>query len=349
MISKAKLLVKVIIQLTLLLKFDLIKFALNKNKKKCDYALIRRSLFNFKYLSEDRIIKDVSMFQHFLNQGKSVSTYTDISKVPPSIKLLISNADRMYQGDSNYTKNFQAAIKNMAEKYSDIFPNIQESMLWENKIHMHQEFERLGIVSPETHIIFHNDDINDFIEKINPCEYIIKEVHSSSSNGIYKIADSDFLKNYHNGAKEPYLIQQRINMSKDLRVIFVGEKVVHYYWRINKTKEWMPTSTSNGSRVDFEHYPTNHTDRIHDVIRKLNIRTGAFDICWENDDILTEPIILEVSPFYQPNPKPLSKEQAENYGKWKKTLGASKSSYLFNHLSLIKSISQGITNEIDNF
>ncbi len=349
MINKTKLIVKVIIQLMLLLQFDLIKFALNKNKKKCDYAIIRRSLFNFKYLSEDRIIKDVSMFQSFLNQGKSVSTYTDISKVPPSVKLLISNADRMYQGESNYTKSFQAAVKNMAEKYSVIFPNVQESMLWENKIHMHQEFTRLGIFSPETHIIFHDNDINDFIDKVNPCEYIIKEVHSSGSNGIHKIVDTDFLKNYHNGAKEAYLIQRRINMSKDLRVIFVGEKVVHYYWRINKTKEWRPTSTSNGSKVDFEHYPTNHIDRIHAIIKKLNIRTGAFDICWENDDILTEPIILEVSPFYQPNPTPLSKEQAENYGKWKKTLGVNKSSYLSNHLSLIKSISQGITNEIDNF
>ncbi|MDC1514007.1 hypothetical protein N8456_07940 [Porticoccaceae bacterium] len=349
MINKTKLIVKVIIQLTLLLQFDFIKFALNKNKKKCDYAIIRRSLFNFKYLSEDRIIKDVSMFQSFLNQGKSVSTYTDINKVPSSVKLLISNADRMYQGESNYTKSFQAIIKNMAGKHSNIFPNIQESMLWENKIHMHREFTRLGIVSPETHVISKNDNIDDFIDKVNPCEYIIKEVHSCGSNGIYKIVDNDFLKNYHNGAKESYLVQRRINMSKDLRVIFVGKRVVHYYWRINKSKEWRPTSTSNGSKVDFEHYPINHTDRVLSVINKLNIRTGAFDICWENDDILTEPIILEVSPFFQPNPKPSSKEQAENYGEWKKSIGVNKRSYLFNHIRLIKSISQGITNEIDNF
>ena len=37
---------------------------------------------------------------------------------------------------------------------------------------------------------------------------------------------------------------------------------------------------------------------------KLGMRNGAFDICWDGDDLETEPYFLEVSPAYTPNPPP---------------------------------------------
>lgn len=46
-----------------------------------------------------------------------------------------------------------------------------------------------------------------------------------------------------------------------------------------------------------------------------------------DDDLDTEPYILEVSPFYQPNPKPY-KNMVINYGDWKKTVSI-QNSYQF--------------------
>lgn len=45
------------------------------------------------------------------------------------------------------------------------------------------------------------------------------------------------------------------------------------------------------------------------------------DICWDNDDLESEPFILEVSPFYQPNPIPPEefKKLGISYGEWKKS------------------------------
>jgi hypothetical protein len=97
--------------------------------------------------------------------------------------------------------------------------------------------------------------------------------------------------------------QELVNMRKDLRVILVGDEIVHYYWRINKSKDWKPTSTSFGSEVDFDNFPEHWRKHILDTFKKLNLTTGAFDITWQNDDLDSVPLYLEVSPVYQPNPK----------------------------------------------
>jgi len=56
------------------------------------------------------------------------------------------------------------------------------------------------------------------------------------------------------------------------------------------------------------------------MFSRLNIITGAFDIAWQNDDLESEPYILEVSPFYQPNPKPRFDRNLREYGKWKRSI-----------------------------
>jgi len=88
-----------------------------------------------------------------------------------------------------------------------------------------------------------------------------------------------------------------------LRVILVGAEVILFYWRINNAKEWRPTSASFGSDVDFVFFPEQWREHIVDTFLKLNLSTGAFDITWHNDDLATEPVYLEVSPVYEPNPK----------------------------------------------
>ena len=39
-----------------------------------------------------------------------------------------------------------------------------------------------------------------------------------------------------------------------------------------------------------------------DVLRELGVRTAGFDFMWRDDDVDGQPLILEFSPLYQPNP-----------------------------------------------
>jgi len=121
-------------------------------------------------------------------------------------------------------------------------------------------------------------------------------------------------------------------MRRDLRVICVGDEIVHYYWRINNDKDWKPTSTGKGSSVDFEFFPEQWRDFILSEFKKFNIPTGAFDVAWENDDLNTQPLILEVSPTYQVNPKVSNPKHLEAYGKFKNNPGFGKNNYVYQYI-----------------
>lgn len=117
------------------------------------------------------------------------------------------------------------------------------------------------------------------------------------------------------------IVQELLNIRRDLQVILVGNEIVWHYWRINPSEQWKPKAANYGSRVDFGNFPEKWRSWIVEQFQRLEMTTGAFDIAWQKDDLETEPFVLEVSLVYQPNPKPKLAKNLENYGRWKKSLG----------------------------
>ena len=126
---------------------------------------------------------------------------------------------------------------------------------------------------------------------------------------------------------EVIIVQELLNIRKDLRVIFVGNQIVHHYWRINNDNDWKPTSTGQGSSVDFNNFPEKWRSFLISEFNKMDLSTGAFDVAFENDNLDNIPLILEVSPNYQLNPKISHKKHLKSYGAYKKSLIFNKNSY----------------------
>jgi glutathione synthase/RimK-type ligase-like ATP-grasp enzyme len=216
-----------------------------------------------------------------------------------------------------------------------MFPPLSDANFWENKAFMHREFDRLGIPSPETTII----RISQLAELDKPdFPFLLKRIHSCESKGLYKIESEKDLQSTIRSLKsenqeEEILVQKILNMRRDIRVIMVGGKVVHYYWRINLSDTWRPTATSKGNKVDFENFPEAKRITIENYFKQLNLTAGAFDIAWQNDDLSNTPIVLEVSPVFSPNPTTHKQTHLENYGKFKKQL--SLKGYDYNYVNEI--------------
>jgi hypothetical protein len=143
--------------------------------------------------------------------------------------------------------------------------------------------------------------------------------------GIYKVNSAEELINtIHNNKllqkNEGLIIQELLDIRKDMRVTLVGDDICLHYWRINLSDEWKPTATGYGSDVDFVSFPEKWRSKIISDFKKMNLTSAGIDITFLNDDINNEPIYLEVSPFYQPNPPILKKELPINlsYGAYKK-------------------------------
>ena len=62
---------------------------------------------------------------------------------------------------------------------------------------------------------------------------------------------------------------------------------------------------------------TQWRQHIIDIYKKLNITQGGFDITWDDDNLDNQPLILEVSTSFQPNPNVDVEPMGITYGEFK--------------------------------
>lgn len=253
----------------------------------------------------------------------------------------------------NYTALMHTVLLELKNQGNKLFPPYEEILWWENKAFMHQKFDELSINEPKTDLI----DVFDFISNLNTraegltFPFLIKELHSASAMGVYKVASSnelvELLNNFIKRGVYQVLFQELINMRKDLRVILLDNEIILHYWRINNKTEWMPTSTGYGSDVDFHNFPESWRQVIIDAFKKTGLTTGGFDITWQNDDLSTAPIFLEISPLYQPNPSPSKNYINKPYHLFKKSLFG-EDPYYKKYIDLVFHIKINIFNHYKN-
>ena len=273
-------------------------------------------------LREDTILKDAGLIAGVVKakvpirivSGKGAEQLTGatiLATVHPY------NPDRA----QDYAAGLLVALRRIEAKGNTLCPSADEAEWWENKVFMHRRFDELGINCPRTRV----DVLTESLD-FNSLHYplLAKEPHSQGSAGLHKIDSAEALRrlraDLRSQGETELLLQDLVDMGRDLRATMVGDRVVHHYFRINTGTEWQPTSTRRGSLVDFETFPEKWRTRIGDVFALTGMRTGAFDICWSGDDLDGEPIFLEVSPSYTPNPPPPPAFADQPYYAFKKQL-----------------------------
>ena len=296
-----------------------------KSKREADLILWVQQEWRGKRLKDillgANLLHDLALFKAVADSGVSFKLLlgTGIGEVKGKhIVYSISNQFNVFRF-SNHTHTFFDTLRYLEEQGNWLYPPYREALFWENKGHMHREFERLGIRTPQTKRFRTMAEVG--VDAKFPA--LLKEVHSSSSLGVSKVISRDHLgelvqERLSKGQRE-FILQELLDIRMDLRVTLVGGEIVHHYWRINTGEVWKPTSTGHGSKVDFVFFPERWRKVIEEAYEKLNLTTGAFDIAWQGDDLDTEPFFLEVSPQYMPNPPILGKDAAAmSYADYKK-------------------------------
>ncbi len=304
--------------------------------------------FGWRYYINEKIIWDYGKINALSKAGIKFKIITGQNIGDISDKIVHLNYSDMYNWKykfNDYTQQLHFIVQQLESQNNTVFPSSKEIYYWENKGFMHKKFKEYDISEPQTELCKNFDEVRklgwDF-------PYLIKEEHSSASAGVHKIAsDEDLIFHEENTTFKPneyIIVQKLIDMRKDLRVILVGDEIVHYYWRINNQEDWRPTSTGRGSSVDFEFFPEQWREFIIDEFKKFDIPTGAFDVTWHQDDLDTKPLILEVSPTYQLNPKTTNEKFLAAYGDYKKTSWYGKNSYVYQYVKQTFEVIEKIVN-----
>jgi glutathione synthase/RimK-type ligase-like ATP-grasp enzyme len=282
--------------------------------------IYRKSVFHA--FRSGQLVTDTALINSFVKLGKDyrIVFSREIGKVSNANIFFNLRDDYNFFKFDNYVDVLDHLTSQLEDQNNRLLYSNWEVSFWENKIHMHNVFDELCISTPPTRLI---KSVEEFEQLVLRFPLLLKKPHSCSANGIFKIRDlNHFVEELSNLSisekREGVLIQDLIEMRRDLRVILVGEEIVLHYWRINMDKDWKPTSTGFGSVVDFGNFPEQWRGHIIDTFKKLNLNTGAFDITWQNDDLSGIPIYLEISPAYMPNPRNFVVD--EPYSKFKSAL-----------------------------
>jgi hypothetical protein len=206
------------------------------------------------------------------------------------------------------------------------FCSSSEVMFWENKAYMHRRLDEAGIATPRTVII--TRESQGAVEfEMEPV--VIKKEHSASSAGVSYFPTPtearEFVRAYSFRPTESLIMQEAVpGATRDLRVTMAGDRIVDNatYWR-TKTPEalsargWTTTATTYGSTVDYDDIPEYVGPLVAGWLRRLGIRSAGADMMWVDDDVTREPLLLELSPYYQPNPPKPERYEQWTYKKYK--------------------------------
>jgi hypothetical protein len=223
-----------------------------------------------------------------------------------------------------------------------LFCSAAETAYWENKAFMHRRLDEVGAATPRTLVVGEADRTEPAIG-FEPL--LVKEEHSAGSSGIHFFATADearaFVAGYAFKPTESLIVQEVVpGATRDLRLTLVGDRVIRSatYWRAKSAdalaaSEWTTTATTYGSTVDHAEPPAGAVEACTRILRDLGVRTAGIDLMWAGDDVTGEPLMLELSPFYQPNPPMPASADGRSYKAFKSARYARDGYFRHQHLA----------------
>jgi ribosomal protein S6--L-glutamate ligase len=198
---------------------------------------------------------------------------------------LIRKASKIYYPSVFYADLFDALGKTT-------FPSYHTYKFAQDKIKQSALFNLAGIPHPRTRVFFGRRQ-KAAIETYFGFPLIAKIARGSSlGRGVFLIQNSAELASYCSRFNPAY-IQEYLPIDRDMRLVVIGRKVVHAYWRIARPGEFR-ANVGAGGTINFAPIP--------EAARCLALQTAAagrwddvgIDICLHNGQFY----VLEVNMKY---------------------------------------------------
>ncbi len=164
---------------------------------------------------------------------------------------LIRNAKKIYYPTTFYADLFDAMGKKT-------FPGYHTYKCVQDKIKQTALFELLEIPHPRTRVFYgkrQKNGISDYFE----FPFIGKIPRGSAmGRGVFLIKNPDDLLSYLDLTTVAY-IQEYLPSDRDMRVVVIGNKIVHAYWRIAPNGEFR-SNVAVGAKVSLDPVPQKALD-----------------------------------------------------------------------------------------
>ena len=174
-----------------------------------------------------------------------------------------------------------------------VFPSINTYHLGFDKVQMTRAFMlQFAANTPHTLIYPAENYYIDVILDQMTFPFVVKEVRNSQGRGVFLIENKkEFIKFAERN--EILYVQEYLEIDRDLRVVWVGDRVVLAYWRIGQEGMFL-NNVAAGGHIDYENIPEEALLLVKTVCQKLHLNYAGFDVAVSNGSYY----LLEYNLFF---------------------------------------------------
>jgi len=186
---------------------------------------------------------------------------------------LIRKADKIYYPTAFYADLFDIMGKST-------FPSYHTYKCVQDKIKQTALFELLNLPHPRTRVFYGNRQKQSILDHF-AYPFIAKIPRGSAmGRGVYLIHDEKELRDYLDRVSPAY-IQHYLPIDRDIRVVVIGSRIVHAYWRIAPPNEYR-SNVAVGGRISLEAVPEKARELALQVACACSWDDVGIDICENN-------------------------------------------------------------------
>lgn len=232
--------------------------------------------------------KEVIALEGRLKNCKNVITLgvrTNFSDYSPTEAELIRRADKIYYPTTFYADLFDAMGKTT-------FPSYHTYKCVQDKIKQTALFDLLDLPHPRTRVFYGNRQ-KQLISNYFKFPFIGKIPRGSAlGRGVYLIHNENELRNYLDQSGPAY-IQEYLPIDRDIRVVVIGNRMIHAYWRIIPENEYR-SNVAVGGQISLAPVPERARKLALQLARACRWDDVGIDICEYNDQFY----VLEANMKY---------------------------------------------------
>jgi ribosomal protein S6--L-glutamate ligase len=157
------------------------------------------------------------------------------------------------------------------------FPSYHTYKCVQDKIKQTALFNILGIAHPRTRVFYGKRQIASITQHFR-FPFIAKIPRGSAmGRGVFIIQNPEDLQHYIQKTSTAY-IQEYLPVDRDMRVVVIGNRVVHAYWRIAPEDDFR-TNVAVGGTVQLDPVPGEVLELALNTARKCRWDDVGIDIC----------------------------------------------------------------------
>ena len=220
--------------------------------------------------------KEVIALEARLRNCKNVRTLgvrPNFSDYSPREAELIRQANKIYYPTTFYADLFDTVGK-------PTFPSYHTYKCVQDKIKQTALFQLLDLPHPRTRVFYGKRQKSTILDHF-PFPFIAKIPRGSAlGRGVFLIQNDAELREYLDQVTPAY-IQEYRPIKRDIRVVVIGKRIIHAYWRIAPPNEYR-SNLAVGGRISLDHVPDAARDLALQVAHSCRWDDVGIDICEHN-------------------------------------------------------------------